>query len=258
MQLEQDVELLKTVVGHARQAQLTAERHAAEESRARRVAEEVILEMSARQAAVDAERGELMALLSDYRLQLLLESQRRASLESILSGQAHFTPSQDNIYTASDALDVEMEDSTHPPVDSDISMEDTRSSDSPPPPPEPYIPPPTPDSPADWFDLYESQWHTIRQHSAAGNLTFAHVPWPVFRFVRSLEELDENEVRTFFAKRYPGPLGKTWRDELRRWHTDKFMQMSDKIHKSSTLDVLEGFSRCIKVMTALQNEKKMS
>ena len=133
---------------------------------------------------------------------------------------------------------------------------------SPTPDPEPYIPPPTPQTHEEWFALYDAKWVAIRQSDAiaAPNLTFAHFPWPVFRFVESLDDLTEDDIKDFFKWKYAhttGKLvGKTWRDDLRRWHTDKFSQFTGKIVPQEVGEVSEGFSRCIKVMTVFQREKE--
>lgn len=120
----------------------------------------------------------------------------------------------------------------------------------------PYIPPPLPEGKNDWFELYESRWQGIRSsNSPASSLTFAHFPWPVFRFINSVDELREQEIKNFFNSKYPGALDRKWKEELRRWHTDKLAQMLGRIPPSCAAEVEEGFLRCIKVITAINAER---
>jgi hypothetical protein len=133
--------------------------------------------------------------------------------------------------------------------------------------PHPYIPPPQPNTLEEWFALYDSRWQEIRSLASSPpsspdscskpSLTFAHFPWPVFRFITTLEDLDEKEINLFFTKKHPRKLDKAWKEDLRRWHTDKLGLFVSKIHPESVGEVEEGFLRCIRVMTVFQSEKGM-
>ena len=132
--------------------------------------------------------------------------------------------------------------------------------------PHPYIPPPQPNTIEEWFALYDCRWQEIRSlastcHSSPDScskpsLTFAHFPWPVFRFVTTLEDLDEKEIKLFFSKKYPHPrkLDRAWKEDLRRWHTDKLGLFVSRICPEWVAEVEEGFLRCIRVMTVFQSE----
>jgi hypothetical protein len=110
----------------------------------------------------------------------------------------------------------------------------------------------------DWFDLYESRWQALRGPTDpdADQLTFPSFPWPVFRLVGSLDELDDEEIKRFFTSRYPGRLDKNWKVELTRWHPDKVERLRGRIRPDSVESVREGFLKCAKVMTAFQEEKE--
>ena len=147
----------------------------------------------------------------------------------------------------------------------DVSMAYIPPSDPPaprPPSPPHYTPPPPPRTAQGWFALYESRWEEIRSTTTTTSspLSFAHFPWPVFRLITSLEELDEGDIKAFFTKKYSRSekLNKSWREELRRWHTDKFNLFAMRIRPEELAEVQEGFSRCIKVMTVFQSERNMN
>ena len=132
--------------------------------------------------------------------------------------------------------------------------------------PHPYIPPPQPNTIEEWFALYDSRWQEIRSLASSPpsspesrskpSLTFAHFPWPVFRFVTTLEDLNEKEIKLFFSKKYPHPrkLDRAWKEDLRRWHTDKLGLFVSRIRPEWVAEVEEGFLRCIRVMTVFQSE----
>ena len=169
-----------------------------------------------------------------------------------------YAPQEDRIDT-----DILMRDPSFASL-ADVSMAYIPPPTPRPPSPPPYIPPPPPRTTQGWFALYESRWQEIRSTTTttttSSPLSFAHFPWPVFRLITSLEELDERDIKEFFTKKYSfsGKLNKSWREELRRWHTDKLNQFAMRIRPEALVEVQEGFSRCIKIMTVFQSERNMS
>ncbi|KAF9521258.1 hypothetical protein CPB83DRAFT_911795 [Crepidotus variabilis] len=147
----------------------------------------------------------------------------------------------------------------------DIPMKDSRSAPTPPPafpqspPPSPtpasFEPPPVPTTLRGWFLSYEQRWEALQRNDCRYNLTFAHIPWPVSRFVARLEDLDEEEIKAFLTKK-DQIVGIQWRDEVKRWHTDRFARVAARIHPAARNDVLTGFNRCIQIVTLLRAAAK--
>ena len=239
-------------------ARLERERLARLEKEARLRAEE-----EAREAQVRAEQA---ARNDEYARQRLndfirstLDAGRREGISQAFQAQEdHFRAQMEEAARAAEAQareqwfyasrpaqdgDVPMRDPSF--VYADVSMASIPDDEPPTPHPNPELL---------WFEHYETRWRELLDSNStvAGQLRFGSFPWPVFRFVDSLDELDEGEIRTFFGLKYPGKLDKNWKTELRRWHPDKLARFSGTIHPECEKFVAEGFSRCCKVMNAFQ------
>lgn len=111
----------------------------------------------------------------------------------------------------------------------------------------------------DWFNSYEARWLELLNPNYPGPLlTVPSFPWPAFRSINTLDELDEGEIKSFFSLKYPGKLDRNWKTELTRWHPDKLERLKSKIFPDCLESVREGFLRCVKVMNALRAEERTS
>ncbi|CAA7268407.1 unnamed protein product [Cyclocybe aegerita] len=105
---------------------------------------------------------------------------------------------------------------------------------SPPPPstpstsPPPYsspTPPPAPSTPLEWYKHHEACYDNFRRGVVPQ--TFREVPWPVFGFVDSIDDLVKERIWEYvFNPHRPGHEKRNRRmmatHEVRKWHTDKF------------------------------------
>ena len=131
-------------------------------------------------------------------------------------------------------------------VDIDVSMASI-------PPDDPFVPLPKSDS--EWCNLYESRWQELRSPNT-DELSFPSFPLPVFQLIRSLDQLAEEDVKRFFASKYPGKLDKNWKVELTRWHPDKVERLRNRIPQDCVEFVRMGFLKCTMVMIAFQEERE--
>jgi hypothetical protein len=96
-----------------------------------------------------------------------------------------------------------------------------------------------------------SRWQELRGPNE-GKLAFPSFPWPVFQHIRSLDELADEDIKRFFASKYPGELDKNWKLELTRWHPDKVERLRNRIRQDCVEFVQMGFLRCTMIMNAFQ------
>lgn len=281
VELEREAERHRLMRESAEAAKRFAEHHATQEAHARQAAEQAAhrarIEAEARlQAQMDEmERLKSEARLNaamDTRLRQEIEERYRAHVAEYARMQAHFQAQEEEVrrtwyfchaqqqqnvnecYAPSE--DILMRNPSYVTSNGDVSMSSIHSDSTTVPSPLPYIPPPQPTTIEEWFALYDTRWQDIRS-SPEPTLTFAHFPWPVFRFINTLDDLTDEDIKLFFSKKYPHPrkLDKAWKEDLRRWHTDKLGLFVSRIRPEWVEQVQEGFLRCIRVMTVFQSEK---
>jgi len=187
----------------------------------------------------------------EIRFREQLEAAARAQAAAEAQAQGHRFYAQPEHYwqqqqhPTQDSWSDFIQDSPMGEPDTDVSMASI--------PDDPIVPLPKSDS--EWFNLYESRWQELRGPNS-DELAFPSFPWPVFQLIQSLDELADEDIRRFFAAKYPGKLDKNWKVELTRWHPDKVERLRNRIRQDCVEFVRMGFLRCTMVMNAFQEERE--
>jgi hypothetical protein len=106
---------------------------------------------------------------------------------------------------------------------------------------------------------YEDKWAALRSEGLVPQqvLGFGDVPWPVFGTIESMEDITLQRVGefVFHAQRdsvHAAPQVKSIRQELLRWHPDKFQwQVLDKVRQGDRKAVQEVAEKVARILTQL-------
>jgi hypothetical protein len=106
---------------------------------------------------------------------------------------------------------------------------------------------------------YEDKWTVLRSEGLVPQqvLGFGDVPWPVFGTVESMEDITLQRIGEFMfhAQRdsvHAAPQVKSIRQELLRWHPDKFRwQVLDKVRQGDRKMVGEAVETVARILTQL-------
>ncbi|BDA47516.1 probable unconventional myosin-XVI at N-terminal half [Coccomyxa sp. Obi] len=82
---------------------------------------------------------------------------------------------------------------------------------------------------------YEATWHTFVTAIAGGKkgLKYADIPWPA-------EDPDDARAIVLYGTTTPAEVRKRIRQELLRWHEDKFAKYQDRLDSSDSQRILQG------------------
>ncbi|KAK0195333.1 hypothetical protein F5146DRAFT_1025074 [Armillaria mellea] len=91
------------------------------------------------------------------------------------------------------------------------------------------------------YRLYESKWAVLKSGNLAPNdqLTFSNFPWPCFEIISTEVDFTTENVRRFLLDpARPNAKDKSKKEiikeELLRWHPDKFVKILPLVHENET------------------------
>jgi hypothetical protein len=109
---------------------------------------------------------------------------------------------------------------------------------------------------------YDMQWANLLAGTQKGKpLTFGQIPWPVFDPPpKQPSDLTDERIRRFLS--HPDrsqSVVKVVRDEMLRWHPDKFQAcVLVRVDTSHTSEVTAAMHAVITTLTAMNSEKAMN